>query len=280
MSGRFTFAVVGHDEADSLAAVVDQARQAATADDEVVFVDSASTDGSGDVARALGIEVVDAPLGKGRAMAVALARARDRSDHICFLDADLIASETVIPVELRRAVEATGADQVVGHFEEPGRRRAVTPGIYQPLLGALFPDLAGRDVVVPLSGFRALRTDLELRPLPPGYGVETHLNLEVPLNGGRSISCPLGRFEGKLRGYTNIPAIGADVAEALLDTAVAHGRLSPASRPAWDAWVAPVLEHLRLQPSVGADDAAYVDHLLRLAARPLPPTGIEGDPPR
>jgi hypothetical protein len=148
----------------------------------------------------------------------------------------------------------------------------VTPSLYIPLRGALFPELVDSDVAVPLSGFRAVRVGLSIRDLPGGYGAETHLNLEVPLGGGRVVDCDLGTYEGKLREYSNIPAIGIDVAKALLDAAEAHGRLQHDARPEWDAWVAAVVSAMTSQPRVGADDSAYVERLLSTAARPLPST--------
>src|SRR5262245_16389662 len=66
MTPRFTFAVVGHNEAATLPTALEQALDAAEPDDHVWFVDSASDDGSADVARARGAAVVVAPLGKGR----------------------------------------------------------------------------------------------------------------------------------------------------------------------------------------------------------------------
>ncbi|MGH9026579.1 MAG: glycosyltransferase [Acidimicrobiia bacterium] len=269
MDDRFTFAVVGHNEEATLANAVAQVSDAVESGDEVWYIDSASTDRSAAVADSLGVSVVSAPLGKGRAMATALARCRD--GYMCFVDADLEASEVNIPQRLREVAAASGADMVVGAFHEPKRRLAVTPGLYLPLLRSLFPERVD-DLSFPLSGFRALRTGLPIRPLPPGYGAETHLNVEVPSAGCQLVECELGVFQGNLRDYANIPTIGTDVAAALLDLGEAHGRLAPAARPAWNAWAADVVAVLRSQPPVGADDSAYVEDLLAAAARPLPST--------
>jgi glucosyl-3-phosphoglycerate synthase len=268
VSEPFTYAVVGHNEAGTLANALRQVSDARRPGDRVWFVDSASTDDSARIAASLDVPVIDAPLGKGRAMAVALEECDD--GYLCFVDADLESSEVNIPQRLRDVADTTGADMVVGAFHERARRLAVTPGLYLPLLGALFPERID-DLRVPLSGFRALRIGLPIRPLPPGYGAETHLNLEVPAARGRIADCDLGLFKGNLRGYANIPAIGTDVAAALLDLAIAHGRLDTSRRPEWDAWVDVVLGVLRTQPPVGADDARYVEDLLAAAARPLPP---------
>ena len=63
----FTFAVLGRDEAPRLAYPLRQALAAARPGDEVVFVDSASRDGSRAVADSLGVPTVPAPAGKGAA---------------------------------------------------------------------------------------------------------------------------------------------------------------------------------------------------------------------
>ena len=268
MADHFTFAVIGHNEERTLANAIRQAFDARRSGDDVWFVDSSSTDGSARVADSLGVPVVSGPLGKGRAMAVAMDRCRE--GYVCFVDADLEASQVNIPGSLREATEASGADMVVGAFHEEKRRLAVTPSLYQPLVGALFPERLD-DLSVPLSGFRTVRVGLPIRPLPPGYGAETHLNIEVPTAGGRVANCELGLFKGNLRDYANIPPIGRDVAAAILDLAHEHGRLALPRRPAWDAWVDDVAEILRTQPPVGAADSVYVTELLAAAARPLPP---------
>jgi len=268
MQPRFTFAVVGHNEAATVAHPLGLASEAAEPGDSVWFVDSASTDDSASVAAATGADVLAAPLGKGRAMAAAFEQCD--TDYLCFLDADFERSETNIAARLREGAVSTRADMVVAEFDEPGRRRTVTPTLYYPLLGALFPDVEPA-ITVPLSGFRALRTDLDVTPIPPGYGVETHLNVCVPLLEGTVANQQVGWFRGKLRGYANIPQIGADVAGALLDLAERHGRLDPQRRCEWDAWVGVVLDELRDQPPDGSDDGGYVQDLLALAERPLPP---------
>ena len=63
-----TFAVIGHNEAPTVANAIGQAAEAAESGDRVWFVDSASTDDSAAIATSLGAEVIAAPLGKGQAM--------------------------------------------------------------------------------------------------------------------------------------------------------------------------------------------------------------------
>jgi len=267
----FAFAVVGHDEADVLALQVTHALEAAQPGDVVVYVDSASSDDSAAVAGALGVEVLHAPLGKGRAMAAAMATAT--TDYLCFLDADARRVDVNIAAHLRAEACRTRATMVVAAFVEPGRRRAVTTAIYDPLADALFPEVRASRPTKPLSGFRAVRTDLPLGTLPPGYGIEAHLNIEVPLAGGTIAGCDVGTFEGKVRDYTNLSAIASDVAAALLDAGVAHSRLALDRRAEWEGWLEPMaalVARRAAHPTV--EDA---DELAALAARPCPPTGIE-----
>lgn len=251
MGEGFTFAVIGHNEAARLHVAIEQALAAAGPGDRVWFVDSASDDDSAQVAATLGAEVVRAPLGKGRAVATALERCR--SGYVCFVDGDMEACEVNVPATLRDAVETTDADMVVGAFTEARRRLYVTPTIYNPLVEAFFPECLGL-VDVPLSGLRAIRSGVDVGTTPSGYGVETHLNLQLPLTARRVANCSLGWFVGPVRGYTNLPAVGRDVGVAILDLAEANGRLQPDARPAWDDWVDERVVPLQL-PSAMTSDA-------------------------
>jgi hypothetical protein len=268
MGDRFTFAVVGHNEANSLHVAIGQALEAAAPGDRVWFVNSASTDDSAARAAALGAEVVDAPLGKGAAMAVAIKRCRD--GRLCFLDADIESSECNIPATLRRAVVDSGADMVVGSFTHPARVLLITPALYTPLTRALFPEIREAEVAVPLSGLRVVRSDLDLGALPPGFGVEAHLNLQVNLTGGVIENCPLGAFEDPLRDYMNLACAAADVAAAILDLAVAHGRLSVAARVSWQVWADNVVAPLWRAFERGIFATHDFEQALAAGANPLP----------
>lgn len=268
MVERFTFAVIGHDEGSTLRHVLDQVEAAARLGDRVWFVDSASTDDSTSIAQATGVEVLAAPLGKGRAVQAALDRCHE--GVLCLVDADIQHSERNIPMRLREAMEHDDVDLLLGDYEQPARRRVVTRAIYRPLVAELFPGLAALDLHRPLSGFRALRAGIGLAPVPAGYGVETHLNIQVHLMGGRIGTCELGLYEGPLRGYVHAPAMAADVAAAILDLATEHGRVDPEARPAWDAWVDDIIDLVRTQPPPGAVDHAFLARLTELATRPLP----------
>jgi glucosyl-3-phosphoglycerate synthase len=263
-----TFAIVGHNEAALLGNALEQAHAACRPGDRVWFVDSASTDGSGEVARGLGAEVVRAPLGKGRAVATAAELCE--TQHICLIDADLAGSTRNVAVTLRDALEQTGADMVVGEFEWPEKPfRPVTTTIWDPLTRALFPEATAAVPLVPLSGFRILDVELARGPLPAGFGLEVHFNIVACLDGRRTATTHIGTYSGPVRANPGLPS---DIAAAILDLAVAHGRLAPDARPRWDEWLEPILT---LIAETSPDDMERRQRLSEAAARPLPPTLIE-----
>ncbi len=257
--------MVGHNEAATLAGVLEQCQAAARAGDAVWFVDSASTDASAVIAAEAGVDAVPAPLGKGRAVATAIARHGE--GWLLLVDADVEESELSIPAALRDAAARSSADMIVGQVQSPGKRRSVTPYLYEPLVRALFPETPELDR--PLSGFRALRAGLPVHDLPGGYGVETHFNVEVALTGGRIEALPLGAHRGPIRGYAHIGRAARDIADALLDLATRYGRI--AERGVWEAWTARVLAAIDDQPGEGVDDTAYFLALRAVAGEPLPP---------
>src|SRR3954454_7667093 len=149
-------------EAETIAECVRQARAALEANGlagEVIVVDNGSTDGSGELARNAGADVVEEPRrGYGSAYLAGLAAAR--GDYVVMVDADLTYDFGEIPAVVRE-LEA-GADVVIGN-----RMQNIKPGA-MPLLSRLGnPVLSGflnvlhrtnvRDVH---CGMRALRRDL------------------------------------------------------------------------------------------------------------------------
>jgi glucosyl-3-phosphoglycerate synthase len=180
------------DEQSTIGAIVAAVRDRLTVEvalvDEIVVVDSGSTDGTAATATAAGGRVVSAAgvlpefgpaVGKGDAMWRALA-ATD-ADIVAFVDADLehfrpeVVSGLLGPLLCDRAVHL-----VKGAYDRPLRAgQAVLPAgggrvtelVARPLLNLHWPQLAG--VVQPLAGEWAARRDL-LQTLwfPAGYGVE------------------------------------------------------------------------------------------------------------
>jgi glucosyl-3-phosphoglycerate synthase len=261
-----TFAIVGHDEEDTVSTVLNMTMDAAGPDDRVVFVDSASTDNTAKLAESTGVEVLLGPIGKGAAMAVAIEAAD--TEWLCFLDADMTRVTENIADRLRAAVHATSADHVVGEFVDPFQYvLSNTVGVYEPLVRALFPEIAGRLGSKPLSGFRGVRRRLIPDRLPPDYGVEAALNIDISMAGGVSEVVPIGQFAGKFKPH---PDMGREICRAILDQGERYGRLSAAARPRWEEWVAGVLAVISATKVAPRDRARYVERLKAAAARPLP----------
>ena len=262
-----TFAVLGHNERLLLANAITQAQDAAQQDeDRIWFVDSASTDGSAELATSLGATVLRAPVGKGNATKTASAACED--GYLCLLDADIESSSSNIPVALRDTLSDGDPDMIVGEFEEPRRRvTVVTTAIYEPLVEALFPEAANRYGRTPLTGFRLLRAGLPLGQVPSGFGVEAHLNLVMAADGRRTAVARVGTYYGPFR---RKPYLGLEVAAAIFDLAEAKGRLDHMARPLWDQWVTGVLRVVHRQPPEDVPLGDYVDRLRAAASTPLP----------
>jgi glucosyl-3-phosphoglycerate synthase len=163
--------------------------------DEVVVMDSGSTDRTADLAARAGARVVhrDDVLpqipsvpGKGEVMWRSLAATS--GDLVVFVDGDLedFASSVVTGLLGPLLVDPAIA-LVKGCYERPLRQGSsvlasgggrVTELVARPLLNLHWPELAG--VVQPLVGeYAARRSLLEALPFPTGYGVELALLVDT-----------------------------------------------------------------------------------------------------
>ncbi|WP_193213210.1 glucosyl-3-phosphoglycerate synthase [Luteolibacter marinus] len=177
-------------------ALVDQHRLL----DELVVIDSGSTDRTRPLAGEAGAEVVLASdilpfhghrTGKGENLWKAVHHLS--GDILCFVDGDIgnihprFVYGTVGPL-----IRHAGLGYVKGYYERPllaaegvdprGGGR-VTEILVRPLLQRFCPELAG--LHQPLSGeYAARREILEALPFPTGYGVETSHLLDVHRHHG------------------------------------------------------------------------------------------------
>jgi glucosyl-3-phosphoglycerate synthase len=152
--------------------------------DEIVVVDSGSTDRTSEVAAAAGARVVHrddilpripAVPGKGEVLWRSLLVTT--GDIVCFIDADLqeFSSDFVSGI-VGPLLTDPGVDLVKGMYDRPlggaaGQGGRVTELMARPLLNMHWPQLAG--FVQPLGGeYAARRSLLEQLPFPVGYGVE------------------------------------------------------------------------------------------------------------
>jgi glucosyl-3-phosphoglycerate synthase len=262
----FTFIIPAHNEQENVATVVGQALQAAHPGDRVLVVDSASTDRTGEKAAAAGAEVLRGPLGKGAAMRAGV----DAVDTpwVCFLDADLASSLNNVPALLRAAAVSGTADHVAGDWEyaDPGTILSNTFTLYEPLVARFFPEIAGKLGANSLTGYRAIRRHFLRGPLPNDFGVEAHLNITIATAGGTCTVQHLGVIASRFR-YK--PAMGHEIASAVLRLAISHGRLDPAQRPMWNEWVGHGVAVIAGLDGVSGRSQALAS-LFTAARRPMP----------
>jgi glucosyl-3-phosphoglycerate synthase len=163
--------------------------------DELLVVDSDSTDATAAVARAAGADVVATAdvlpahgtrPGKGEALWKSLAATS--GDLVVFLDADLLGDiGHYVPGLLRPLLTDPQIAYVKGCYTrpltldgvlQPAGGGRVTELTARPLLNALWPELAG--VVQPLGGeYAGRRSALEQVPFVAGYGVEIGLLIDL-----------------------------------------------------------------------------------------------------
>ncbi|WP_067863782.1 glucosyl-3-phosphoglycerate synthase [Nocardia shimofusensis] len=163
--------------------------------DELVVLDSGSTDATADRARAAGAEVVSReeavpelePVpGKGEALWRSLAVTE--GDLIAFVDSDLIDPDPAfVPKLLGPLLCVENMHLVKAYYRRPLRQGGavdaygggrVTELVARPLLAALRPELSA--VLQPLGGeYAGTRELLTSVPFAPGYGVEIGLLLDT-----------------------------------------------------------------------------------------------------
>ena len=168
--------------------------------DELVVLDSGSTDATRARAAAAGARVVgreqvltdiEPVPGKGEVLWRSLAATS--GDLVVFLDSDLVDFDPeFVPALLGPLLTEQGVALVKGFYRRPLRLEAaeldtgggrVTELLIRPLLAALRPELSG--VVQPLGGeYAATRELLESLPFAAGYGVEIGLLLDTHARRG------------------------------------------------------------------------------------------------
>ncbi len=212
--------------------------------DELVVLDSGSTDRTVEVSLAAGARVVRrtevltelAPLpGKGEVLWRSLAATT--GDLLVFLDSDLVDPDPAfVPRLLGPLLLAPDVHLVKGFYRRPlstegadgaGGGR-VTELMARPLLSALRPELSG--VIQPLSGeYAGTRELLEAVPFASGYGVEIGLLLDahglVGLSGIAQVNLGVRRHRNQ-----PLHALGL-MARQILDTALARCGIPAAAGP-------------------------------------------------
>ncbi|AUI63608.1 glucosyl-3-phosphoglycerate synthase [Amycolatopsis sp. BJA-103] len=185
------------DEQDTVAEVVGTVRPLlGTVVDELVVMDSGSTDATVELAARAGARVVHRedvlpglpPVpGKGEVLWRSLAATT--GDVVVFLDSDLVDPDPAfVPTLLGPLLCENGVHLVKGFYRRPLRLESsgggrVTELLARPVLSALRPSLSA--LIQPLGGeYAATRKFLESVPFAAGYGVEIGLILDAEARYG------------------------------------------------------------------------------------------------
>ena len=245
--------------------------------DELLVVDSDSTDATAAVARAAGADVVATTEvlpahgtrpGKGEALWKSLAATS--GDLVVFLDADLVGDVAhFVPGLLGPLLSDPQVRYVKGCYTRPleldgvprpaGGGR-VTELTARPLLNALWPELAG--FVQPLGGeYAGRRSALEQVPFLSAYGVEVGLLIDLLELGGLGslAQVDLGRRRHTSQSDEALGAMAGQVVSAVLARAANR-------RPGQ-----PALEASGLLTQFSHDGTAFVPRSSAVAVDERPP---------
>ena len=183
--------VTARDEADRLGDTLSALRDAFPGA-RIVVADDASGDGSSEVARSAGAEVVrsERRLGKGGVATLGARRALDGgSAALVLADGDLGASARQLP-RLVDALERGEGDLVVAAF---ARRVGGGFGVALGFAGWAIRRRTGLALEAPISGQRALRPEAAAAVLPfaPGFGMEIGMTIDAHRAGFRVVEVEL-----------------------------------------------------------------------------------------
>jgi glycosyltransferase involved in cell wall biosynthesis len=186
-AGRTAAIVAARNEADRIALTV-TALRAELPEAAIYVADDASTDGTGEAALAAGAVVIGRrrPHGKGAnvtAAAEAALSVEPPPAAVLLCDGDLGDSAGRL-IRLLEAVDAGECDLAVGAFS---RRAGGGFGIALAFARGAIRRLCGLETAAPISGQRAMRTEVLRATLPfaRGYGMEIGMTVDAVRAGYR-----------------------------------------------------------------------------------------------
>jgi Glycosyl transferase family 2 len=162
---------------------------------EVVVADNGSTDGSAELARAMGARVV-AALERGYGAALQAGFAAARTSYIVYADADLTYDFSEGP-RLVTALRDSNADIVVGTRLQGHIEAGAMPGLHRylgtPILTAIINLLFGSQLTDCNSGFRAFRRDrlTAWHVSSPGMEFASELLVNALRAGAKIVEVPI-----------------------------------------------------------------------------------------
>ncbi|MEW6447008.1 MAG: glycosyltransferase family 2 protein [Bacillota bacterium] len=186
---RVSVIIPAYNEADRIADTVDGVRKIPEVT-EIIVVDDASTDKTGDLAVKAGARVIRLPKNAGKGAALNTGVQAAEGDVIVLLDADLgksaqEARSLILPVLNGEA------DMAVARFPSPATKGGF--GLVRGLATRGIRFFTGLEVKAPLSGQRAMSKETlsAVLPFAEGYGVEVALTIKAARHGFRVAEIPL-----------------------------------------------------------------------------------------
>ncbi len=262
-SAAVTVAIPCYNEAPAIAAVIGHWR-AALASATILVVDNNSNDGTGAIARAEGVEVIDVPeQGKGHAVQAIFAHV-DRPDLTNTPDALVLTDgDGTYPADyigaLIEPILTGEADMVVAARRPTDQPNAMRPirGLGNLLIRFAFFVLIGRPPGDLLSGYRAFNRRYRrlVRPQSSGFEIETELTIAADRLNLRvaEVSVPyyprIAGTKSKLNEFRD----GSRIVATIL-----AGSLRATAPTFWIAWIAPTLVLGLLSWRLGSASAAVV----------------------
>jgi glucosyl-3-phosphoglycerate synthase len=206
-------------ESETISSVVEFARRSPRVD-EVIVIDDGSIDGTPELARGAGAQVVTSTmLGKGASMEDGMRVARN--EVLVYLDGDLQGLVPDLIERMTQPIADNVADFVKAKFSRAGGR--VTMLTAKPLLRTYFPELAHFEQ--PLSGIVAARRSLlQTLRFENDYGVDIGLLVDAALAKARISEVDIGHVEHDSQPLEILGEMATQVARALLDRATRCGR--------------------------------------------------------
>jgi glycosyltransferase involved in cell wall biosynthesis len=209
LAGSVAVIIPTYDEAEAIGGVV-----AAIPRDivgRIIVADGGSSDGTADIARRAGADVLDAGRGYGRACLMG-AQAADDADIIVFMDGDG-ADDPAFIKDMVAALRSGGYDFVIGSRAR-GQREAGSMGSHQLLIGLLAGALIKLFYGVrytDMCAYRAIRREtlLQLGMRERTYGWNLEMQMRVARAGLRVLELPVAyrrraggdsKVAGNLRG--------------------------------------------------------------------------------
>ena len=202
--------VPAHNEAENLPATLSRMPRGLVENMRIIVVNDGSTDGSGEIARLHGADVVVSHpnnLGLGAALRTGLSAARDMDARAAvYIDADGEYPPEQIP-DLLKPVDAGDADYVLGsRYLGTRERQPVLRLIANVIFTGLLCVASGRRITDGQTGFRAFsRRALECAEIIHDYNYAQVLTLDLLKKGMRIREVPISyRFRTKGKSFISV----------------------------------------------------------------------------